>query len=59
MSVAYQLPLDPGLAVGDYFLAVRVVGADGNSLSVTTQPRRPTGVASEPNAVPLRRIQPR
>jgi hypothetical protein len=59
MSVAYQLPLDPGLAAGDYVVAVSVVGADGNELPVTTQPRRPPGVPSEPTAVPLRRIQPR
>jgi hypothetical protein len=59
MSVAYQLPLDPKLAAGDYIVAVKVVGADGNALPVTTQPRRPPGVASEPDAVPLRRIQPR
>jgi hypothetical protein len=58
-SVAYQLPLDPSLAPGDYIIAVRVVGADGHPLPVTTQPRRPAGVASEPDAVPLRRIQPR
>jgi hypothetical protein len=58
-SVTYQLPLDPGLKAGDYVVAVRVVGADGAALPLTTQPRRPPGVASEPDAVPLRRIQPR
>jgi hypothetical protein len=58
-SVAYQLPLDPALPSGDYVLAVRVIGADGEPLSVTTQPRRPPGVPSEPDAVPLRRVQPR
>ena len=40
-------------------LAVRVVDADGESLPVTVQPRRPAGVASEPDAVPLRRVQAR
>jgi hypothetical protein len=59
MSVAYQLPLDPKLAAGDYIVAVKVVGADGNPLPVTSQPRRPPGVPSEADAVPLRRIQPR
>jgi hypothetical protein len=58
-SVAYQLPLDPSLQSGDYVLAVRVVGADGETLPVTTQPSRPPGVGSEADAVPLRRIQPR
>jgi hypothetical protein len=58
-SVAYQLPLDPGLAPGDYVIAVRVVGADGHPLPIMTQPRRPAGVPSEADAVPLRRIQPR
>src|SRR6187402_2896807 len=58
-SVAYQLPLDPALPPGDYVLAVRVIGADGEPLPVTTQPNRPPGVPSEPDAVPLRRIQPR
>ena len=59
MSVSYQLPLDPGLQPGEYVVAVRVVGADGNPLPVTAQPPRPSGVSSEPDAVPLRRIQPR
>jgi hypothetical protein len=58
-SVVYQLPLDPGLAADTYVLAVRIVDADGETVSVTTQPRRPPGVASEPDAVPLRRIQAR
>ncbi len=58
-SVSYQLPLDPGLTPGDYILAVRVVGADGERLPVTVQPPRPPGVPSEADAVPLRRIQAR
>lgn len=58
-SVAYQLQLDGALAPGDYILAVRVIGADGEPLPVTTQPKRPPGVSSEPDAVPLRRVQPR
>jgi hypothetical protein len=58
-SVAYQLPLDPALPPGEYVLAVRVVGADGEPLPVTTQPKRPPGVPSEAEAVPLRRIQAR
>ncbi|MFN8633378.1 MAG: glycosyltransferase family 39 protein [Chloroflexota bacterium] len=59
VSVAYQLALDPGLTAGDYVVVVRVVGADGEPLPVTVQPKRPPGVASEPTAVPLRRIQAR
>jgi 4-amino-4-deoxy-L-arabinose transferase-like glycosyltransferase len=59
VSVTYQLPLDPALPPGDYVLAVRVVGADGEPLSVTTQPNRPLGVPSEADAVPLRRVQAR
>ena len=58
-SVTYQLPLDPGLPADSYVLAVRVVDADGERLPLTTQPRRPEGVASERDAVPLRRIQAR
>ncbi|MCC7370862.1 MAG: glycosyltransferase family 39 protein [Chloroflexi bacterium] len=57
VSVSYQLPLDPALPAGDYLLAVRVVGADGEQAPVTTQPRRPAGVPSEADAVPLRRVQ--
>ena len=59
VSVAYQLPLDPSLAPGDYVLAVSVVGADGERLPVTTQPDRPAGVAVDESSVPLRRVQPR
>lgn len=59
MSVTYQLPLDSSMMAGDYVLAVKVIGADGEPLPVTTQPNRPPGVPSEPDAVPLRHIQPR
>jgi hypothetical protein len=58
-SVTYQLPLDPGMAADAYVLAVRVVGADGEPVPLTRQPLRPPGVPSEPDAVPLRRIQAR
>ncbi len=59
VSVSYQLPLDPGMATGEYIVAVRVVGADGERLPLTTQPLRPPGVPSEADAVLLRRIQAR
>ena len=59
VSVSYQLPLDPGMAPGEYVVAVRAVGADGERLPITVQPQRPPGVAGEPDAVPLRRIQAR
>ena len=56
-SVTSQLPLDPGLAPDTYTLAVRVVDASGEPVPLTTQPLRPPGVPSEPDAVPLRRVQ--
>jgi hypothetical protein len=58
-SATYQLPLDPGLTADTYVLAVRVVDASGEMVPVSTQPRRPPGVPSEAEAVPLRRIQAR
>ena len=58
-SATYQFALDPDLAADTYVLAVRVVDAEGETVPVTTQPRRPPGVPSEPDAVPLRRIQAR
>ena len=53
----YQVPIPADLPPGSYVLAVRLLGADGRPLPVTTQPTRPPGVPSEADAVPLRRIQ--
>ena len=55
--MAYQLQLDPNMAADTYTVAVRVVDAEGETVAVSTQPRRPAGVLGEPDAVPLRRIQ--
>jgi hypothetical protein len=56
-SVAYQLQLEPGMAADTYTVAVRVVDDEGETIAVSTQPRRPAGVLGEPDAVPLRRVQ--
>ena len=55
-SISYQVPLPADLPPGGYVVAVRALGPDGQALPVTLQPRRPEDVPSEPDAVPLRRL---
>ena len=48
------MPIPGNLPVRSYVLALRLLGADGRPLPVTTQPTRPPGVEGEPRTEVIR-----
>jgi hypothetical protein len=56
-AAAYTVPILADLPAGSYVVAVRLLDPGDSPVRLTRQPDRPPGVASEPDAVPLRRVQ--